>query len=108
MPDAAILVLTSMPGRDAALGLARTLLAGRLAACVTVGAPVDSMYHWRGQIETASEVVVVVKTRKTLYPRVEAAIAAAHPYQVPEIVAVPVVHAAAPYLAWINGETLSP
>ncbi|MCC7328250.1 MAG: divalent-cation tolerance protein CutA [Burkholderiales bacterium] len=108
MSDAVILVLTSMPDRDAAMELARKLLAGRLAACVTIGAPVDSMYHWRGQIETAREVVVVVKTREKCYPRVEVAIAAAHPYEIPEIVAVPVMHGFAPYLEWITGETLSP
>ena len=65
------------------------------------------MYHWRGQIETAREVVVVVKTREALYASVEAAIAAVHPYDVPEILAVPVVHGVAPYLEWISVETVA-
>lgn len=107
MPDAAILVLTSMPDHAAALGLARTLVAGRLAACVSVGAPVESMYHWRGQIETAREVPVIVKTRALLYSRVEAAIVAAHPYELPEVVAVPVSHGSTPYLDWIVAETVA-
>ena len=105
MPDAAILVLTSLPDHEKALALARSLVTGRLAACVNVGAPVESMYHWRGEIETAREVPVVVKTRRALYGAVEAAIVAAHPYELPEIIAVPVIHGLAGYLDWIGTET---
>jgi periplasmic divalent cation tolerance protein len=108
LPDAAILVLTSMPDHAAAQELARTLVSGRLAACVSVGAPVESMYHWRGQIETASEVPVAIKTRALLYPRVEAAIVAAHPYELPEVVAVPFSHGSKSYLDWIAAETTAP
>jgi periplasmic divalent cation tolerance protein len=102
---AAILVLTHLPDRDAALGLARTLLAERLAACVNIGAPVESMYHWRGQIETAQEVPVFIKTRAALYPRVEAAIRANHSYELPEILAVPFSHGSSSYLDWLVAET---
>ena len=105
MPDAAILVLTSLPDRESALALARSLVSGRLAACVNVGAPVESMYHWRGEIETAREVPVVIKTRRTLYGAVETAVKAAHPYELPEIIAVPVIHGLAGYLDWIATET---
>ena len=105
MPDAAILVLTSLPDRESATALARALVTGRLAACVNVGAPVESMYHWRGEIETANEVPVTVKTRRELYAAVEAAIVAAHPYELPEVVAVPVTHGLARYLHWIAEET---
>ena len=105
MPDAAILVLTSLPDHEGALALARSLVTGRLAACVNVGAPVESMYHWRGQIETAAEVPVVIKTRQALYGAVEAAVKAAHPYELPEIIAVPVIHGLAGYLDWIHTET---
>ena len=108
MPGAAIIVLTTLPDREAAEALARTLLAGRLAACVNVGSSVESMYHWRGQIETAREVPVAIKTRALLYSRVEAAIVAAHPYELPEVVAVPITHGLAPYLDWIAAETLIP
>ena len=105
MADAVILVLTQMPDRASAQALARRLVEGRLAACVSVGAPVESLYHWRGQIETAQEVPVAVKTRPERYPEVEAAIRAQHPYELPEIVAVPVVSGLAPYLAWVAAET---
>jgi periplasmic divalent cation tolerance protein len=107
LADAAIVVLTSLPDQETARKLARTLLAGRLAACVNIGAPVESMYHWRGQIETAQEVPVAVKTRRELYARVEAAILAAHPYELPEVVAVPVTHGLPRYLDWITAETLA-
>jgi periplasmic divalent cation tolerance protein len=105
LPDAAILVLTSLPDHEGALALARSLVAGHLAACVNVGAPVESMYHWRGEIETAREVPVVIKTRQALYSAVEAAVVAAHPYELPEIIAVPVIHGLAGYLDWITSET---
>jgi periplasmic divalent cation tolerance protein len=108
LADAAILVLTSLPDRDAALGLARALLADRLAACVNIGASVESMYHWRGQIETAQEVPLAIKTRAVLYSRVEAAILAVHPYELPEIVAVPFSDGLRPYFEWIAAETVAP
>jgi periplasmic divalent cation tolerance protein len=107
LAGAAILVITQMPDRESALALARSLVESRLAACVSVGAPVDSLYHWRGKIETAQEVPVVVKTQPSRYHDLEAAIRSKHPYELPEIVAVPVVDGLAPYLQWIADETAS-
>ena len=94
-----------MPDRASAQALARALVEERLAACVSVGAPTDSLYHWRGEIETAQEVPVAIKTRSGRYAAVEAAIRARHPYELPEILAVPVVHGLEPYLRWIDAET---
>lgn len=107
MAEASILVLTHLPDRAAAVALARALVTARLAACVNIGAPVESMYHWRGQFETTQEIPVTVKTRAALYFRVEAAIRAAHPYELPDIVAVPLAHGFEPYLDWIVGQTVS-
>src|SRR5512140_1479997 len=81
--EPAILVLTQMPDRDSAHALARILVETRLAACVSVGAPVESLYHWRGRIETAQEVPVAIKTVAARYPALEAAIRARHPYELP-------------------------
>ena len=106
MAGAAILIVTHMPDRASALILARSLVESRAAACVSVGAPVESLYHWRGKIETAQEVPVVVKTHPERYADVEAAILAGHPYELPEIVAVPITHGLAPYLQWIADETV--
>ena len=102
-----ILVLTHLPGHDAAMELARALVTERLAACVNIGAPVQSMYHWQGQIETTDEIPVTIKTRAALYARVEAAIRARHPYELPEIVAVPVIDGLRPYLDWLDAETVA-
>ena len=103
----ALLVLTTLPERAAAEALARELLAARLAACIHVGAPVRSLYHWRGQIETAEETPLAIKTRAELYPKVQAAILASHPYELPEIVAVPISDALPGYLDWIAAETVA-
>lgn len=105
MTDAALLVLTQMPDQVSAQALARALVEGRLAACVSVGGPVDSLYHWQGEIETAREVTVTIKTRASRWPAVEAAIVARHPYELPEILAVPIQHGLARYLDWIRAET---
>jgi periplasmic divalent cation tolerance protein len=99
-----LLVLTTLPERDAAESLARELLAARLAACVQIGAPVRSLYHWRGEIETADETPVAIKTRASLYAKLEAAIRARHPYELPEIVAVPITDGLPGYLEWIVSE----
>jgi periplasmic divalent cation tolerance protein len=101
----ALLVLTTLPERAAAEALARELLASRLAACIHVGAPVCSLYHWRGQIETGNEIPLAIKTRAALYPKVQAAILARHPYELPEIVAVPISYGLPGYLDWIAAET---
>jgi periplasmic divalent cation tolerance protein len=107
LAGAAILVITQMPDRTSALALARSLVESRVAACVSVGAPVESLYHWQGKIETAQETPVTVKTQPSRYREVEAAIRSQHPYELPEIVAVPVVEGLAPYLQWIADETSS-
>jgi periplasmic divalent cation tolerance protein len=100
-----ILVHTTLPDEDAARSLARTLVESRLAACVTVGAPVESLYHWQGKLENAREVPLMVKTRAERYDDVAAAIAASHPYELPEILAVPIVHGSPDYFAWIDAST---
>lgn len=100
-----ILVLTSLPDVESARGLARTLVDARLAACVSIGAPVHSMYHWRGAIETAQEIPLTIKTRSELYAEVAGAIRARHSYELPEILAVPITDGSSDYLAWIDAET---
>jgi len=105
LPRAAILVLTQSPDRATAEVLARALVEARLAACVSIGTTVESLYHWRGKIEMAQEVPVAIKTCADVYPAVEAAIRARHPYELPEIIAVPFCHGLSSYLAWIDAET---
>lgn len=101
----AILILTTHPERAGAEALARELLATRLAACIQIGSTVQSLYHWRGEIETAAEIPISIKTRAGLYPRVEEAIRRHHPYELPEIVAVPLIHGLPAYFEWIAATT---
>ncbi len=108
MTAAAILVLVTLPDRARAEGLAESLVRDRLAACVSIGASIRSIYHWRGKVETADEVVLTIKTRRECYGAVESAIRRDHPYELPEILAVPVLDGFAPYLDWIAAETAPP
>ena len=103
--DELIVVLTSLPDRAAALKLAQELVTKRLAACVNVLAECTSVYRWKGDIETAAEIPVLIKTRAERYAEVEAAIRRLHPYELPEIVAVPVARGLDDYLEWVAGET---
>lgn len=100
-----LVVLTNLPDRAAALQLAQTLVERRLAACVNILADCTSVYRWHGAIENATEVPVLIKTRSALYPELEAAILDHHPYELPEIIAVPVTYGLAGYLDWVSGET---
>ena len=101
-------MLTTLPDRAGAEALARELLDARLAACVQIGAALRSLYHWQGGIETADEVPVAIKTRSELYPLVEQSIRLRHPYELPEIVAVPITDGSSAYLDWIVAETSKP
>ncbi len=105
MSEALVVVLTHLPDRTAALELARELIARRLAACVNVLAECTSVYRWQGKVENATEVPVLIKTRAALYPEVETAISELHPYELPEIIAVPVGCGLADYLDWVSSET---
>ena len=106
--DEVIVVLTHLPDRAAALKLARALVERRLAACVNVLGECTSVYRWKGSIENATEVPVLIKTRAALYAEVEAAIAELHPYELPEIIAVPLTRGLGEYLEWVAGETAIP
>ncbi|MCX7163718.1 MAG: divalent-cation tolerance protein CutA [Rhodocyclales bacterium] len=102
-----LLVLTSLPDDASAQVLARTLVNERLAACVNVLAPCRSVYRWQGAIETAQEVPLLIKTTTARYTALEAAIRAGHPYELPEIIALPVAHGLPEYLNWVAAETLA-
>jgi periplasmic divalent cation tolerance protein len=103
--DEVVIVLTNLPDKEAAMRLARELVERRLAACVNVLAQCESVYRWKGAVETAAEVPVLIKTRAGRYSEVEAAIRELHPYELPEIIAVPVRLGLDEYLQWVTGET---
>ena len=109
MPEAAVdalIVFTNLPDRASALKLAQALVDRHLAACVNVLGEAVSVYRWEGRIATEPEVPVLIKTCGARYREVEAAIVAAHPYELPEIVAVPVVRGLPEYLNWVVAQTI--
>jgi periplasmic divalent cation tolerance protein len=103
----ALLVLTNLPDRPAAEALASALVEQRLAACVNILAPCRSVYRWQGVVETADEVPLLIKTTEARYAALEAAIRARHPYELPEVIALPITQGLPGYLAWLATETRS-
>ncbi len=103
--DEVILVMTHLPDRASAQQMAQALIENRCAACINILAECGSVYRWRGKIETSSEVPLLIKTTRAAYPRLEATIRAHHPYELPEIIAVPVNNGLPAYLKWVAQET---
>jgi periplasmic divalent cation tolerance protein len=102
------LVLTTCPDALTAESIAQVLVEERLAACVNVLPPMWSFYRWRNQTESAEEQLLIAKIRARDYSAVEQRIAALHPYELPEVIAIPIASGLAGYLAWIeNPESAS-
>jgi periplasmic divalent cation tolerance protein len=97
----AVLVLCTCPGETVALELARTLVREHLAACVNRVPGVTSVYEWAGRICEDSEQLLVIKTTPACYPALEMRLKTLHPYEIPEIIAIPVVTGSHQYLAWL-------
>lgn len=102
-----LLVFTNCPDATVAEDIARHLVEARLAACVNILAPCRSIYRWQGSVETAAEIPLLVKTSRDRYEALEAAIRNHHPYEVPEIIAVPIDKGLPAYLEWVATETKS-
>ena len=104
----ALVILTNCPDDETADRIARTLVESGLAACVNRLAPASSTYRWQGAVERATETPLLIKTTRERYTEVEQAIRGLHPYEVPEIIALPIASGFAPYLRWIADETQPP
>lgn len=102
MDSNTIIVLCACPDRESASRIASHLVENRLAACVNISSPIESVYRWQGEIETANEYMLFIKTVRSSYDELELAILSIHPYELPEIVAVPVEIGLQNYLGWIN------
>ena len=100
-----LLVFTNLPDRASAERLAELLLERGLAACVNILAPCRSVYRWKGKVENAQEHPMLIKTTRDRYAALEAAIRAGHPYELPEIIAVPLAAGFPVYLDWVVAET---
>jgi periplasmic divalent cation tolerance protein len=95
------LVLCSFPDIDSARQIGTLLVERQLAACVNLLPGAESIYHWQGKVESAPEVLALFKTTEALRPTLEEALAEAHPYEVPEIIAIHPDAVSAPYRAWL-------
>ncbi len=96
------LIYCTCPNADVAARIARHLVSERLAACVNILPGVCSVYQWQGEIETAEEHLLLIKSPQAGYVAIEAAIKALHPYEIPEIIAVSIENGSADYLQWID------
>ena len=99
------MALTTTPTAESGRALVRALVERRLVACGTVVPGCGSVYRWRGAIEEQDEALVVLKTTAARWPELSQTLPRLHPYEVPELVALPVVAAHAPYLEWLSAET---
>lgn len=102
-----IMVLCNVPDAALAQQIAETLVGEQLAACVNIMAPCRSVYRWQGKLENASEVPLQIKTTTVAYPALQARLLQLHPYEVPEIVALPLAAGLPAYLTWVAAEVLS-
>ncbi|XP_065510914.1 protein CutA [Caloenas nicobarica] len=93
------------PNETVAKELARAMVEKRLAACVNILPHVTSIYSWQGKLEEDGEVLLMIKTRSSRIPALAAFVRSAHPYEVPEVVAVPVTQGNPPYLQWVRDST---
>jgi periplasmic divalent cation tolerance protein len=100
-----LLVLTNLPDVASAEKLAHALIESRAAACVNVLAACRSIYRWKDGVETAAEIPLLIKTTRAAYPQVEEIIRAQHPYDVPELIAIPITLGLPDYLDWLATET---
>ena len=100
-----LVVLCTFPDKDTAQRIGRMLVEEGLAACVNVLPGVQSIYRWEGKMESAEEVLTLVKTTKGTYPRLETRLKELHPYDVPEIIALPVERGEAAYARWVGEMT---
>lgn len=99
-----IVVLCTCNSADEATRIARELVERRLAACVQVTSGIRSLYHWQGKVEEDAEHLLLIKTRRDLYEGLETELKRIHTYEVPEIVALPMVEGSVDYLAWMDRE----
>jgi periplasmic divalent cation tolerance protein len=102
--SAAVVLVNAASAKQADL-IAHTLVDERLAACANIVSPIRSIYRWNGEVQTATEHMMIIKTRANLVARVEARVKQLHSYEVPEVIALPIVSGAKSYLNWVFEST---
>jgi periplasmic divalent cation tolerance protein len=100
-----IIVFITVPSREVGQQIADTLLESRLAACVNIVPQITSIYHWQGAIHQDDEFLLIAKTKASLFDALATAVKNHHPYDVPEVIAMPIISGSKEYLTWIATET---
>ncbi|HEX8632865.1 MAG TPA: divalent-cation tolerance protein CutA [Pyrinomonadaceae bacterium] len=100
--EVAIMVMMTAGSREEAARLAEMLVGARLAACVQILPEIESVYHWQGEVRRDPEVLLLAKTTQARFPLLEREVRALHSYDTPEIIALPITDASAPYLEWLT------
>ena len=100
-----IVVFVTAKDRQEAQGIAQALVREKLIACANVVAGVESLFRWQGKVDIAQEVLLVLKTKRTLFNQLAARVKALHSYETPEIIALPIVAGSKDYLNWIKEST---
>ena len=101
-----LLVLTNCPDEETANVIALAVIEAQLAACVNILPRVQSIYRWQGVVESATEIPLFIKSTAANYPALEKLIAGLHPYETPEIIALPITQGLPAYLNWVAAETI--
>jgi len=97
-------VIVTYPSKEEARKAAKLLMEGLYAACVQIYGPVESTYWWKGKVESSPEWVLTAKTKRRVYKELERVIKRTHPYDVPQIIALPIIDGLKEYLDWIDRE----
>jgi periplasmic divalent cation tolerance protein len=101
-----VVIFVTAAGEEEALGMARSLVGKKLAACCSLVRGVRSVYRWDAAVEESEEVLMMIKTSRDAFPALEAELRRLHSYATPEIIALPVVAGSAPYLKWIDASVI--
>lgn len=104
-PTPVLAAFSTFPSADKAAEVARTLVTEGLAACVNLVGPVRSIYRWKGEVSDDQEVLAIIKTTRGRFDAMKERLVALHPYEVAEVIALPVEAGHMPYLAWVESET---
>ena len=100
-----IIVFITAPNEKEAAAISQTIVGERLAACINIIPSVRSIYRWQGRVEDEQEVLMIVKTKKSLFERLQERVKELHSYAVPEIIGLPVIEGSKQYLEWLGQET---
>jgi periplasmic divalent cation tolerance protein len=102
LENAYVIVMVTLPSKQEAEKIAQHLLKERLIACANIIGPASSLFHWSGKIEKAEEYLMLMKSRKDLFEKLSETVKALHSYEVPEILALPIIDGSKAYLDWLG------